>query len=245
MNSPTSGKALPEFTLHYPSVWKTARSISPMLMELLVSFMRDSIFLIWSHTVSVLLPINSTADSIPVLYQLGHLPDRHTNKCCKYPQLMQRAAPVPLLLLVWKDVRTFSESILTLKSKSVSVKFLCRAEDRYWTVVTMILQAKTKRRKQKKNIWIWNTTYYSGWWSWFYYRYRDEPSLGNHCDIYTAVTVLCFNEQFVLINTWLWTFIIIVTSRIYTGAFKILSILHGWAIWLQGKWTNALLFLPF
>ena len=28
----------------------------------------------------------------------------------------------------------------TLKSKSVSVKFLCSAEDRYWTVVTMMLQ---------------------------------------------------------------------------------------------------------
>lgn len=84
MNSPTSGKALPEFTLHYPSVWKPAHSISPTLMELLVSFMRDWIFLIWSHTVSVLLPINSTADSIPVLYQLGHLPDRYSIKCCKY-----------------------------------------------------------------------------------------------------------------------------------------------------------------
>lgn len=172
-NSPTPGKAFPELTLHYPSVWKTAHSISPMLMELFISFMRDWIFLIWSHTVSVLLPINSTADSIPVLYQLGHLPDRHSNKCCKYHQLMQRAAPVPLLLLSWKDVRTFSESILTLKSKSVSVKFLCRAEDKYWTVVTMILQPKTKRRKQKENIWIWNTHYYSDWWCWFYYRYRE------------------------------------------------------------------------
>lgn len=146
-NAPTSGKALPEFTLHYPS---DRCSTGPMLMELPISFMRDSIFLIWSHTVSALFPISSTADSIPVLYQLGHLPDRHTNKCCKYHQLMQRAAPVPLLLLVWKDVRTFSESILTLKSKSVSVKFLCRAEDKYWTVVTMILQPKTKRRKQKR-----------------------------------------------------------------------------------------------
>ena len=33
-----------------------------------------------------------------------------------------------------------------MKSKSVSVKFLCSAEDRYWTVVTMILQGTRRRR---------------------------------------------------------------------------------------------------
>lgn len=63
--------------------------------------------------------------------------------------------------------------------------------------------------------------------------------------IYTEVTVLCFNELFVLINTRLWMLTVILTSRIYTGAFKILSILHGWAIRSPGKWNNTLLFLLF
>lgn len=84
--------------------------------------------------------------------------------------------------------------------------------------------AKNKEKKTKENIWIWNTAYYSGWWCWFYYRYREVHSLCDLCDIYTQVTILCFNEQFVLINTRLWTFTTIVTFRIYTWAFKILSL---------------------
>lgn len=39
----------------------------------------------------------------------------------------------------------------TLKSKSVSVKFLCSAEDRYWTVVTIILQWGNKALGELKD----------------------------------------------------------------------------------------------
>lgn len=39
----------------------------------------------------------------------------------------------------------------TLKSKSVSVKFLCNAEDRYWTVVTIILQWGNKALVELKD----------------------------------------------------------------------------------------------
>lgn len=97
--------------------------------------------------------------------------------------------------------------------------------------------AKNKEKKTKENIWVWNTAYYSGWWCWFYYRYREVHSLCDLCDIYTQVTVPCFNEPFVLINTRLWTSTTTVSSRIYTKHLKSCLFCQAWPYDHQGNGT--------